>query len=176
VEEMVEVYYNSHQFEFTMRALEEDFPDSFHLFEELSSYYESHGLSEVSHNRVSRYAILLDFIREKETGREELYRELLVLDLYMRENLKSRPDFAGEPDLDKDFIREFYEAETEHPTFLRGYEGYQARQLRKMTHMESFSHKVLGNGEPGRQILLFDYRKRDIRTGQAMVCDVTEKF
>lgn len=175
IEEMVEVYYNSHQFEYTMRALEEDFPDSFRLFEMLSIHYKENGLTGISHSRVRRYEILLDFL-ENETGRGSYYRELLVLDLYMRENMKSRPDFAGEDQMDSRLVREFYDKESKKPAYLHNYAGYQPRQIRKMTHLEQFSHDVLGNKRPGRRVLLFDYRNRDVRTAQAAVFDVTDEL
>ena len=42
LEEMVEVYYNSRQFEHTMELLEQVFGDAFVMFEEMSNYYEEH--------------------------------------------------------------------------------------------------------------------------------------
>lgn len=38
--------------------------------------------------------MLLDFAVSAEPEKEELYRQLLTLDMYLRENMKSRPAFA----------------------------------------------------------------------------------
>ena len=50
--------------------------------------------SSISHSRMKRYEILLEFLE----GYQEIFREKVVdamlLDLYLRENLKSRPSFA----------------------------------------------------------------------------------
>ena len=96
VEEMVEVHYNSGQFLYTLQQLVKEFDSPYQMYYELGKYYEAHNLHMMSHSRIKRYEIVLDFIRELGTEKEELYRELLVFDLYLRERVKSRPNFAGE--------------------------------------------------------------------------------
>ena len=76
VEEMVEVYYNSGQFSYCLRKLEEEYASPFVLYQELGRYYENHELHLMSHSRITRYEILLGFVREKHKERERLYREL----------------------------------------------------------------------------------------------------
>ncbi len=169
VEEMVEVYYNSGQFAYTLRHLEKEFESPFQLYLELGNYYEEQKLHLVSHTRVARYEILLAFIKERNTEREEFYRELLTFDLYLRENAKNRPDFAGEYTVSKEFMNEFYEREAEQHPYLRGYEKYDKRQLRKMTHIEEFRYDVLGDGEEEKIRILFDYENRSRLTHQASI-------
>lgn len=53
----------------------------------------------------------------------------------------------------------FYEKEAEERRYLKGYEGYDKRQLRKMTHLE----QINGN------LYVFDYRNRNVLTNQASV-------
>ncbi len=169
VEEMVEVYYNSGQFAYTLRHLEKEFASPFQLYLELGRYYEEQKLHLVSHTRVARYEILLTFIKELQTGREEFYRELLTIDLYLRENAKNRPEFAGEYTVSKEFLNEFYEEEAEQHRYLKGYEQYDKRQLRKMTHIERFQYDVLGDGAEKETRILFDYENRSKLTHQASV-------
>ena len=169
VEEMVEVYYNSGQFAYTLRHLEKEFESPFQLYLELGNYYEEQKLHLVSHTRVARYEILLAFIKERNSEREEFYRELLTFDLYLRENAKNRPDFAGEYTVSKEFMNEFYEREAEQHPYLRGYEKYDKRQLRKMTHIEEFRYDVLGDGEEEKIRILFDYENRSRLTHQASI-------
>ena len=159
LEEMVEVYYNSGQFVNTLELLEQAFPDAFVMFESLAQYYEENDLGVVNHSRISRYEILFQFIQEADAGRKEQYRELLTLDLYLRENVKNRPEFAGEPTVSKEEAAAFYEKEAEEQHYLRGYEQYDKRQMRKMTHLEWVKGKLL----------LFDYQNRSPLTNQAAV-------
>lgn len=147
VESMVEVYYNSGQFTNTLEYLEELFPDAFSMYEALGGYYEEKGYEEISHSRLRRYEILLDFIREKTAGDWEKAADLMVTDLFLRENLKSRPAFA--PD-QKPFEKEIWE--------------YRRREkTAKTAHIE-----VLWDGRR----LLFDYSRRDPLTGNARMTEV----
>lgn len=97
----------------------------------------------------------------KGTDRMGLYEELLTLDWYLRENSKSRPEWAGDEAVYKDEKYDFYKSEEKEPVYLKGYEGYRARQLMTMTHLEYFTHDVLGDGQKGRYKVLFDYQQRD---------------
>lgn len=159
VEEMVEVYYNSGQFVNTLRLLEEEFTDTFALYESLSRYYEENGLHMINHSRITRYEVLFAFIKACVKKNVENYRQMLILDLYLRENVKKRPEFAGEVSVDKQKASAFYEKEAEERRYLKGYEGYDKRQLRKMTHLE----QINGN------LYVFDYRNRNVLTNQASV-------
>lgn len=169
VEEMVEVYYNSGQFVYTLRSLEKEFDSAFEMYRKIGTYYEKHALHLMNHARITRYKILLDFILELNTGKEELYRELLTFDLYLRENVKNRPEFAGEYKISKEMLNAFYEAEAENHRYLEGYDNYDKKQMRKMTHVEKFHYDVAGNCEEKEGILLFDYRNRNRLTHQASV-------
>lgn len=160
IEEMVEVYYNSGQFRNTMEQLERAYASPFEMYSELADYYEKNGLSRISHSRIARYEILYHFIEETE-GAERIaeYREWLTLDLYLRDNVKNRPTFLGENRVKPDEAAAFYKAEEEERRYLSGYEGYDRRQMRKMTHLEKI----------GEEVLLFDYRKRNPLNGDAAI-------
>jgi len=169
VEEMVEVYYNSGQFRNVMKALLKEFPDPFSLYEALAGYYGREKLNGLSHSRLARYEILYRFIGEILTKNQserhlEYYRDLLMEDLYLRENVKSRPSFAGDQTPYKEAVKEFFKKEAKQPQYLTGYEGYDSRQLIKMAHME-----VMGDGS----VLLFDYKNRDTLLGNAAVTRFT---
>ena len=173
VEEIVEVYYNSGQFVKTLGLLERESTDAFSMYEALRDYYEENGLDKVNHTRLGRYEILAAFIAqypEQKNGfaesiesesakRMKLYRESLTYDLYLRENVKNRPAFAGDPTVDKKTASAFYEEEAKTHRYLKGYEQYEKRQMRKMTHLEQIA------GE----LLLFDYQNRNPLTNQAAV-------
>lgn len=167
IEEMVEVYYNSRQFEKTLELLEKEFDDACAMFEKLRDYYETKGLDQINHTRISRYEILFDFVKQflKEKHLEDKiasYQESLIYDLYLRENVKNRPVFAGEDTVDKQTAAAFYEKEEQERRYLKGYERYDKRQMRKMTHLERI----------GGHLLLFDYQNRSPLTHQAAVYTV----
>ena len=176
VEEMVELYYNSQQFTHTLPILEQVFDNAFALYEALADYYEKRGFLVESPSRAYRYQILLEFATERDVTRRALYEEALLYDLYLRENLKSRPGFAGmlyETDVCKDFVRAFYRKEEKERTYLPAYAAYDWKQLSKMTHLEPFIYSVWDKEqalEGEIQYVLFDYQERNPLTYQARTC------
>lgn len=190
IEEMVELYYNSNQFVHTLRFLEQAFETPFRMFEAMAAFYEKNGYFVNSPARSYRYQVLLEFAREYDSSCEVVYRELLTYDMYLRENLKSRPDFARDLQEYKEEIREFYRQEEEHRKFLPSYVNYDSRQLARMTHLEPFYYpvwdlkpqeaasireKVMGEGENAGNspiYVLFDYHKRSPLTMEARVVKV----
>lgn len=168
VEEMVELYYNSNQFTHVLPALQQSFESPFRMFEALADFYEEAGYFTTAPARTYRYQVLLAFAQKYDVEHLELYRELCLFDLYLRENLKSRPEFAADLQTYYDRIRLFYQKEEEKPTFLSEYGGLSAKQMMKQTHMEAFFYPVW---EPERcrntgrwakpSLVLFDYRKRN---------------
>ena len=144
------------------------------MYEALRDYYEENGLDKVNHTRLGRYELgrnsFIAQYPERKNGfaesrksesakRMKLYRESLTYDLYLRENVKNRPAFAGDPTVDKKTASAFYEEEAKTHRYLKGYEQYEKRQMRKMTHLEQIA------GE----LLLFDYQNRNPLTNQAAV-------
>ena len=175
IEEMVELYYNSCQFTHTLPVLEKEFSSPFALYEALSQYYEEKGYYINTPARAYRYQVLLEFAQQKAPARSELYAQLLTFDMYLRENLKSRPAFAPcwqQGEEEKEQVRAFYRQEAQTPQYLTGYEGYQPQQLMKMTHIEYFTYPVWQQNMKMTQLsqktaILFDYQKRDPLTYDA---------
>ena len=172
IEEMVEIYYNSGQFVHTLRFLLEGFAGPFELFEKLADFYAERGYFVNAPARVYRYQVLLSFAAAHDGAHGAVYRELLIYDMYLRENLKSRPDFATELTPYKETIRGFYEQEERERRFLPDYAEYDHRQLARMTHLEPFRYPVWDmpakweDAQPGKErYVLFDYRHRNVLTG-----------
>ncbi len=163
IEEMVELYYNSGQFTHTLPVLEKAFPGPFAMYEALADHYQEKGYFTNSPARAYRYQILLEFASLKDPENREIYRELLTYDMYLRENLKSRPGFAAEiTEEQKQDIRRFYQTEEQERRYLPAYAEYDWRQLSRMTHMEPFRY-------PEPHYVLFDYQERNPLNYEAKV-------
>ncbi len=174
IEEMVELYYNSNQFVYTLRFMEQGFDSPFAMYEALASFYRRKGYFVNVPARSYRYQMLLEFVREFDPEYEAIYRELLTYDMYLREKLKSRPEFAEDLQEYKEQFRSFYRQEEERRVYLPEYVGYDSKQLARMTHLEAFSYPVW-EMPPRKKIkradtpilVLFDYRERNPLTGEA---------
>ena len=150
VESMVEVYYNSGQFKHTLVFLEQYFEDPFRMYEALGRFYEKKGYSEISHSRMRRYEILMEFAGEQKEIPLEALSDVMLLDLYLRENLKSRPSFASDQKPYERMIWDYRKAE----------------KIPKTAHIEVF--------RDGKKIL-FDYTDRDPLTNNARLTDITDE-
>ena len=149
VENMVEVYYNSGQFQNTLEYLEKFFPDAFSIYERLGSFYMEKGYGDVSHTRMRRYEILLEFLEDVPEISMDQVKDQMVYDLYLRENLKSRPGFARDQ---KPFERQIWDFR-------------KREKVAKNAHVEVFADGT---------VLLFNYADRDPLTNNAHVIDVTK--
>lgn len=176
IEEMVEIYYNSGQFAHSLPVIIADFGQgAFAFYEALADFYEEQGFFVETPSRIYRYQALLSFAKSIHPERQELYKELLLFDLYVRENLKSRPDFA--PDLHdlQPVIHAFYKKEESERRYLPHLSEIPAPQLSRMTHLEPFSYSVWATDVSGvkrlpeQAFLLFDYDHRDPLTKEAKV-------
>ena len=155
VESMVEVYYNSGQFQNTLDYVETLFTDPFTLYEKLGEFYEKKGYTEISHSRMRRYEIFLEFAEEElgkvssaqGTTQCEKIADCMVYDLYLRENLKSHPSFEYDQ---KPFEKKIWEYRRQE-------------KISKTAHIE-----VVRDG----RILLFDYENRDLLLHNAAVREI----
>ncbi len=178
VEEMVEVYYNSFQFQATMLAMENYHADAFEMYQALGEFYDKKGYFGRKHSRIARYEILWEFLCETDWSEEagEILRQTLTYDLYARDYVKNPPSFVLERSHEyQQKVRDFLTGESEQPTVLSGYEKYQPKQLFNMIYVQQFKvdiPKLLKNGkiETGAvHSLVFDYQKRNPLTHSAEV-------
>ncbi len=180
IEEMVELYYNSSQFRYTLRFLERAFSSVFRMYEALAEYYEEQGYVVNSPARSYRYQVLLSFACRWDGANEAIYRELLTHDMYLRENLKSRPAFGKDLQGYKETIRGIYRREEGERRLLPEYGDYDSKQLEKMTHLEPYHYPVWDLSSEGvvkaleaPVFLLYDYKERCPLTGEARTVQVT---
>lgn len=151
VENMVEVYYNSGQFQKTLGFMEEYFEDAFSMYESIGEFYVKKGYGEISHTRMRRYEILLEFLETVPGISADEIIDCMVYDLYLRENLKSRPRFALDQ---KPYEKSIWEYRRQ-------------AKVSKTAHIEV---------RRDNRILLFDYEHRDRLTNNASVRDITEEL
>lgn len=166
VEEMLEVYYNSGQFEITMKLIDVVYPDSFGFFLRLGQFYEHMGYLGMNHSRIRRCEILLEFLKQEKQVSIELMEEALLYDLYYRENMKSRPYWAGN-------ISEFSKITK---TYCKN---------GKLSHIEPFSYHFPDKSQKTISALperleegiyvLFEYEKRDALDHQAKTTEITKQ-
>lgn len=158
VEEMLEVYYNSGQYEVTMKMLETQFESPFVMYQKLGAFYEAKGYFSMSHSRIRRAEILLEFAQKEAAPAVPVLEESLIFDLYYRENMKSRPAWAADVAEWKEVTRQYC-------------------KNGKQSHVELFHYRFPEKGQktvaklPVREetelYVRFDYTRRDPLDHQA---------
>ncbi|NLL71909.1 MAG: B12-binding domain-containing radical SAM protein [Clostridiales bacterium] len=156
--DMVEVYYNSGQFAYSMKYLEHFYDSPMKLYQALYNYYDKKGLYTLAHSRRRRYEILLEFFVESQSGETDVFKEILLFDACLREAQKNRPDYSGQA--------------IEYQKFRKICELLNAQ--RRYVHVEEFDYDVIQSSETGKSIkkntiIVFDYSKRDPITNSAMI-------
>jgi radical SAM superfamily enzyme YgiQ (UPF0313 family) len=182
ISDMVEIYYNSGQFVYSMEYLEHFFDTPMKLYASLYHYYNENGLYELSHSRIKRYEILLEFYKDimndktkdDEYNNEMLindakerlavFKEILVFDICLREALKNRPDYSGTP--------------IPYHKFKQISENHKIKGSR--IHLEKFDFDVMKSARQGKAIkgeciILFDYDNRDPITKSANIKVIKEE-
>ena len=147
VEDVLEVFFNTCQFTATMRILESCFDSVFDMYASMSLFFAEKGYDLHGPSRLSRYQYLLEFAVTTDPSREDLWKEALTFDFYLREKAKSRPPFALDLKPYQKAIRQLYE------------EG-----LDKRCHVDAFSCSVWEMDVrklPENVLIVFDYEQKD---------------
>lgn len=179
IEEMVEVYYNSFQFQATVSLLETLEGDAFEIYRRLGDYYAEKSYFQRKHSRISRYEILWEYVCQFYEKWKDEFRQTLTYDLYLRDYVKNPPEFVRPRDKEYlTFVRRFLDQETENPHILCGYDGFVTKQLFNMVYvdiftldfMELFRNHQISRREP--YSLVFDYSERNPLNHSAKVKEI----
>ena len=176
IEEMVELYYNSNQYENTLNIMLPEFDTPFCFFETLADFYEENSYFLQTPSRVYRYNVLLDFAEKYMSKKAELVKETLTVDFYLRENAKSRPSFARDENEDKDIMRQFWIKESEEHNYLKSekYINQNGKTLARMSHMEKMYYDFKTGEKLNKPYyILFDYENRNPLNFAAKLYKVT---
>lgn len=170
VEKMLETYHNSLQFTNTVEFFVPLFETPFSFYETLADFFAQNGFDVNTPSRTERYSMLLKFTESYRPEVLPVVKELLVYDLYLRENLKSRPQFSPLSEQDGGSVYDFYRDEAKIRLFLPGYDKYDTRQIMRMTHLEYFEFPVWDSAKLAKcgqscgvkkYSVLFDYSERN---------------
>ena len=175
IEEMVETYYNSGQFQMTLTYLMHFFSRPWNFFLHFATWMKENGHIGISHNRLQKYNLLRDYALKASTGIDpNALDSILLYDLYLREKIKTRPQWAPDQNAEKERISSLYHNEEIRTNYFSAFSDEPVRQIRHETHIEIFPIDVAKTACSGisifeEQVLLFSYRKKDPLNGSASV-------
>ena len=168
VEELVELYYNSGQYTLTLKYAVPFFESPFRFYEMFSAWYRGKGYHKLNHNRLEKYNILREFLREHIDENEwDTLDEIMLYDMYLRENVKGRPAWAKDTAQYKKEWKALYREQGEK-LFPEDVQAgiYDSKRAANQSHIEVFKINIKkfeqsGQVEKKQVFCLFDYSRRN---------------
>lgn len=168
VEELVELYYNSGQYTLTLKYAVPFFESPFRFYEMFSAWYRGKGYHKLNHNRLEKYNILREFLREHIDENEwDTLDEIMLYDMYLRENVKGRPAWAKDTAQYKKEWKALYREQGEK-LFPEDVQAgiYDSKREANQSHIEVFEINIKkfeqsGQVEKKQVFCLFDYSRRN---------------
>ena len=168
VEELVELYYNSGQYTLTLKYAVPFFDSPFRFYEMFSAWYRGKGYHKLNHNRLEKYNILREFLREHIDKNEwDTLYEIMLYDMYLRENIKGRPAWAKDTAKYKKEWKTLYREQGER-LFPEDVQAgtYDSKRAANQSHIEVFEIDIKkfeqsGQIEKKQVFCLFDYSRRN---------------
>ena len=168
VEELVELYYNSGQYTLTLKYAVPFFESPFRFYELFSAWYRGKGYHKLNHNRLGKYNILREFLREHIDKNEwNTLDEIMLYDMYLRENVKGRPSWAKDTTQYKKEWKTLYREQGEK-LFPEDVQAgtYDSKKAANQSHIEVFKIDIKkfehsGQVEKKQVFCLFDYSRRN---------------
>lgn len=168
VEELVELYYNSGQYTLTLKYAVPFFESPFRFYEMFSAWYRGKGYHKLNHNRLEKYNILREFLREHIDENEwDTLDEIMLYDMYLRENVKGRPAWAKDTAQYKKEWKALYREQGEK-LFPEDVQAgiYDSKRAANQSRIEVFEINIKkfeqsGQVEKKQVFCLFDYSRRN---------------
>lgn len=168
VEELVELYYNSGQYTLTLKYTVPFFESPFRFYELFSAWYRGKGYHKLNHNRLEKYNILREFLRKHIDENEwDTLDEIMLYDMYLRENVKGRPAWAKDTAQYKKEWKALYRKQGEK-LFPEDVQAgtYDSKRAANQSHIEVFEIDIKkfeqsGQMEKKQVFCLFDYSRRN---------------
>lgn len=168
VEELVELYYNSGQYTLTLKYAVPFFESPFRFYEMFSAWYRGKSYHKLNHNRLEKYNILREFLREHIDENEwDTLDEIMLYDMYLRENVKGRPAWAKDTAQYKKEWKALY-GEQGEKLFPEDVQAgiYDSKRAANQSHIEVFEINIKkfeqsGQVEKKQVFCLFDYSRRN---------------
>ena len=171
IEDMVERYYNSAQYTKSLPYVMTFAKTPFVFFEQLAVYYNQHNTVGVKHARLFYYELLMNFtLQTYPEADEDVLKQLLIYDLYLRENIKKRPAWTNTTALEKKEATAFYRMDSTRKYFPE-MQPYDSKKAAAYTHIEKFMIDM-DTYEKREWWALFNYHNRDPLTYDAHVWEI----
>jgi hypothetical protein len=181
VEELMESYYNSGYFKFTIEYLFWVYKKPSILFMELAKYWDLKKVNHVSHKSDALFSIIYEFAKYSNVCDMDLLGELIQFDYF---RIGKRKDLSWYNSLDAKMIREkshtFLQKDSNVEKYLPNLLGIAAKNIIKKVHFANFKYDIktlnYENYKKEEVIYLFDYDTLNNIFDYSNYYNVTDEF
>lgn len=181
LEDILEIYYNSGQFPYSISYLMRCHRNEFEFFEAFAGYWKEQGWFHVKHKKIRFYEFILEYSQGHEQINIEFLKELIVHDLCLLEKPKKWPTFVIKKEETVKKIKEFYQSNSHQGNLLEAYSDYTSKQISRMAHIEIYNYNIVKYIESGFEeivkvttTLFYDYKQKDCMTGYAKITEIKQ--
>lgn len=164
ISQILEIWYNSGQYYYTMKYVVPFYETPFTFFEQFADWYHERGYDSLNHSRLVKCRILHDFLMSHEelAADKDSLEDIMIYDWYRKEKSKSRPDFAEDPGPYKEEYKRLFR--TAGDRLFPAKEGYDSKKAAARSHIEHFridmeAFLLYGEVRPCSCFMLFDYEE-----------------
>lgn len=179
IEEMVELYYNSGHYYYTVLYLEGFFDTPFKFYESLASFWENQDYHKISHSKISIATIIKDFGFSKPNIDKTFLENVIKLDWCLQEKVKKFPEWLCHNETYSKETTNFYRNDDNISQYIPQLRDYSSKQISRMVHIEVFDFDMTKyQDSEGHEIdkkntpILFNYFDRDRMRHQPRVFEV----
>lgn len=164
IEEMVELYYNSGKFLYTIAYLVPFYESPFAFYEQLAQFWVDKRCHYQSQSKLGLCDILYAFIQSNQQIDLRQMQWRLKFDLCLHEKPKRLPEWltVSHQAQYQTIIADFYRQAEYIAKYLPNYTDMDHKAIARQTHLEVF-------GDAEKKAILFDYRQKDLLHNAAYI-------
>ncbi len=170
IEELLELYDNSHRFEKSIKYIVSFFDRPSEFYSQFALYWENKGYFNHKHALIDLFVVLFEYTASIENLNYEYLKELMKFD-YHRKNRYRMTDFFGDlvSGIDRQRIHEYLKNEENIRRDLPQFEGKKTKEILKHIQVIRFKYDILSETAEEKEFWgYFDYYNDKfgmIRTG-----------
>lgn len=181
IEELMESYYNSGYFKYTIEYLFKAFEKPSLFFRGFAKYWDEEKINHVSHKSDALFTIIYEFAKHSEVCDLDLLADLLQFDYVRIGKRKELPWYnSGDIKLIREKSHAFLQNEENLYKYLPGFIGTTAKSIIKKVHIASFSYDIKNlNYDDYRKsecIYIFNYSVSNNIFDHSVYYNITEEF
>jgi len=160
IEQLLEYYYNSHHFEYSIEYIVSKFEKPSVFYEEFSDYWNGKELYDEKYKLINLFIILFEFVSKIGLKELDLIKDLMKMDYYRKKRYKEK-DFFGKDsaDVSKNDFHKFLQNEDNVEKYMPQFINYKAKDIMKYVDFFSFDYDIISDGYGKKKnIIYFDYK------------------